>query len=408
MSYRNLETSIRNTYKNNIKNDETPRRKRSIIESIPSLRNKSFILKSLLEQNRKSLSNNTTSTCEQKCCNIYLPNMESPSCNLKAITFANLGVSNIKHLLGASTPIVLNKANDMKNQKIYSKIYKFPRRIWPVCNIINNYIRQDNKIDQISDIIEKLLKFILKDCGFYHKDTAAVLLFCAQVYFKLKFYKTALLSAKRALKIFQYLHGEIDIACCVTYQLIAMICKTIDDKKGSMFCLRKAIIIFRIIFGSTYIEIGKLHNNIGVIFEEQRMFLDAIENYKISEEIFLNQEKVNNMYVFNVEVNIIRASYLQSLINKEILKAKVFYLLERLKKELLSPEFFEKFDSYLSEEEKINFINENITNNNDTTNVLNSLKKLTIYYLRNNENESENEDENSMNVFGNQKILKFI
>ncbi|CEF61228.1 Tetratricopeptide-like helical domain-containing protein [Strongyloides ratti] len=390
MSDEHFNTSTSNINKRIMTYNETPRRKTSMIESISSLRNKSFILNHLFEQNRKSFNNNMTSTCEEQYYNTNLSNMESPSCNLKAVTIANLGVSNIKCLLGKSTPVVLNKSNDVKNQKIYLKKYKFPQRIWPICNIINNYIKQDNKIDQISDIIEKLLKYVYKDCGFFHKDTAAVLLLSSQVHYKLKFYKTALLSAERALEIFQFLHGEIYIGCCVTYQLIAMICKTINDKKGSMYCLKKAISILKIIFGSTYLEIGKLHNNIGVLFEEERMFSNAIENYTISQQIFIKQEKVNNMYIFNVEVNILRASYLQFLFNKETLKTKVFHLLEELKKELLSSDLYEVFDNYLSEEQKINFIAENIKNNNDTNNVLNNLKKLIIYYLRNNENEDKN------------------
>uniref|UniRef100_A0A0N5CDK5 TPR_REGION domain-containing protein n=1 Tax=Strongyloides papillosus TaxID=174720 RepID=A0A0N5CDK5_STREA len=382
----NFTRPIPNIRKITINDNETPRRKISISNNIALSRNKNSLLNNSSKYNQKSFSDATRSTCKQKCNNMYLSNMESPSCNLKNITIASLGVCNVKSLLGKATPMVLHNSSVLKNQTIYSKEYKFPRRMWPICKIINNYILQKNKNDQIVDIIEKLLKYVYKDCGFYHRDTAAVLLFCAQVHYKLKFYKTAILSAEKALKVFQHLYGEIHIGCCVTYQLMAMICKAINDKKGSMYSLKKAISILTIIFGQKYLEIAKLHNNIGVLFEEERMFSNAIESYMISQNIFKEQDEVNSMYIYNVEISIIRASYLESLFNKEILQDKIFYLLEQLKKELLLPDQYEMFDSYLIPEQKVNFIIENNQKDIDTNNMLNSLKKLTVYYLRNDEN----------------------
>uniref|UniRef100_A0A0N4ZY83 TPR_REGION domain-containing protein n=1 Tax=Parastrongyloides trichosuri TaxID=131310 RepID=A0A0N4ZY83_PARTI len=385
---RNLSNKRMQMYENKIMNEiiksnETPRKRVPNFQNLPSRRSINFSLNNLSVKNQNSQSDIITSTCRQKFSNIYLANMDNSPCNLKPSTVANVGVRNIKLLLGQSTPVVFHTSNNNNNNETYIKDYKFPKRIWPVCKIVNSYIKQNNKIDQILDIVEKLLKHIQRECGFYHKDGGAVLLFCAQVHYKLKFFKTSKLSAERALEVFQYLYGDIHISCAVTYKLLAMIFKVTNHKKKSLNSLKNAIDILEQIFGPDYYDVGLLHNNMGIIYEEERMFSDAVDHYFAATEILRKQSEVNEILLYTIKINIIRASYLQSRFDKSILQAEVFCLLEKIKESFLDENQYEEFNLIMNGEDKVNFLIKNTKLNYDKSNMLNCLRRLIAYYLRN-------------------------
>uniref|UniRef100_A0AC35UAC9 TPR_REGION domain-containing protein n=1 Tax=Rhabditophanes sp. KR3021 TaxID=114890 RepID=A0AC35UAC9_9BILA len=309
-------------------------------------------------------------------------NTEDSAYDFKRQTGRTLGARGIPSLMGQPTPQVLAQRSVKKTSNVYDKVYHFPRRIWPICKLINECMA-NKKFAQAAEMLIKLMSYIFKECGNTHRDSGAILFFSAQIFVKIRKLDMSIQLLLHALVVFKDLYGEIHISCSEVLQLLYSIYKQNGNRAEGKKMLKQCLCMKRIIFGESSLIVARLYNNLGILYEEERKWDEALNNYSEAEAIFLrcsNDEKhLDDLWLINV--NILR---IHTIIKNSIhpdLQLRVFNIMQKIAESKITSS-----DLYLLNQlptlcDKSTFLKQKWKQTSSDYNNLNeSLYKLINYY----------------------------